>query len=133
MNTPVSSATDNVVWYRAVTLAERVAAPVAADVASNRLGHAELNDVERLKYCLDSWKSQKPFDHAEFFHQRLRLQNLTERDLSRLISEPVHEIRDRFGMAPDWVAVIEAALSSRPTFEFHDFLTNRLTRDPFTR
>jgi type 2 lantibiotic biosynthesis protein LanM len=130
MRTPVSLATESLVWYRAMTLAERVAAPVA--VASTALGHAQLNDVERAQYCLNSWKAQKPFQDAGLFQQRLGLQNLTEDDLRRLVCEPVDHIRSRFATAPDWVATIEAALSSNPSFEFHNFLSNRLRRDPFS-
>jgi class II lanthipeptide synthase len=132
MRTSVSLVTENLVWYRAVTLEERVAAPMFAEPASNPPEHAASINSERLRYCVSSWKAQKPFDHAELFQQRLRLQNLTESDLRRIICEPAGEIRNRFRAAPDWVATIEAALSSTPTFEFHDFLSSRLKRDPLT-
>ena len=127
MRTSVLLATENLVWYRAVTLEERVAAPMVAQPASKPLEHAASITRERLQYCVSNWKAQKPFERAELFQQRLRLQNLTESDLRRIICEPDGEIRNRFCAAPDWVASIEAALSSPPTFEFHDFLSSRLS------
>jgi class II lanthipeptide synthase len=128
----VLSATDSLAWYRAVTLEERVAAPVFGGPASKPPDDAASFNTQHLQYSVARWKAQKPFDRAELFQQRLRLQNLTESDLRRIICEPAGEIRNRLSAAPDWVATIEAALSSTPTFEFHDFLSSRLKRDPLT-
>ena len=134
MRTSVSLATDNLVWYRAVTLSERLAkgAPPDVGIPSESIEHIEPNVDRRLQYCIHSWKSQKPFDRAEYFQQRLALDNLTENDLRRLICAPVADIRARVSTAPDWVQTIEDALSSAPTFAFHAFLSNRRKRDPLT-
>jgi class II lanthipeptide synthase len=133
MLTPVVSlATETSVWYRAVTLSERLAGPAvaAASLPPEPIEHLDADVVRRLEYRVASWKSQKPFDRGEHFQHRLSLDNLTEEELRRLIREPLADIRARFSTTPDWVATIEAALSSTPTFEFHDFLSNRLKRDP---
>src|SRR5262245_64827936 len=116
MRTSVSLATDNLVWYRAVTLSERLARGAPADVSdpSESIEHIEPDVERRLQFCLRSWTSQKPFDRAEYFQQRLALDNLTESDLRRLICESVADIRARVSTAPDWVRTIEDALSSAP-------------------
>src|SRR5262245_46094683 len=134
MPTPVSLATETDVWYRAVTLSERLAirSPAAVSISPEPIVQAETDVLRRLEYCIAAWKSQRPFSRAELFQHRLNLDNLTEGDLRRLICEPVAEMRTRLSSAPTWMASVESALSSTPTLEFRGFLSNRMKRDPLT-
>ena len=79
---------------------------------------------------MTSWKSQRPFDDPETFRRRLDLDGLDEHELSRLLAEPPEAVRGRVGSSVPWIATIEQALASTPTFEFHDLLSERLRRDP---
>jgi len=116
-------------WYRAVTLAERLA-------GRNSLGAGDATeslapeDVAALEYRMASWKTQHPFDDSEAFRRRLDLDGLSEETLSALIAEQPETIRGRVGALLPWIATIEAALSSTPTFEFHELLPEHLKRDP---
>ena len=116
MRTLVSLANESLGWYRAVTLSERLVgrAPITTDAWSEPIERAEANRG-RLHYCMSSWRSQRPFHNAEQFQQRLALDKLTESELRRLICEPVADIREHLSTVPDWVATIEAALSSTPS------------------
>jgi type 2 lantibiotic biosynthesis protein LanM len=119
----------SLVWYRAVTLAERL--PGRLPGASNGVSERSTpRDDERLEHTIRYWKAQPPFDRSDHFQERLCLEHLTEDALRQLIAEPLCDLRSRLGSVPGWVTAIETALSSRPAFEFHDFLTERLKRNP---
>ena len=130
---PTPVAQESLAWYRAVTLAERLCGGQSARRA-NSLQEVQARmqaiDDERVQFCLSSWKAQKPFDDPEHFTRRLRHDQLTERDLSDLIAEPPADIRQRLAAVPAWMTVIETALSSWPTFEFHDLMTDRFKKKP---
>jgi len=133
MRTPVSLATETHVWYRAVTLSERLASRPPAGVSPQPVERTESNVLRRLEYSIGGWKSQKPFNHADHFQHRLTFDDLTEGDLRRLICEPAADIRARLSATPEWLTIVEAALSSTPTFEFHHLLSSRLKKDPRIR
>ncbi len=134
IDAPAFVAPDSLTWYRAVTLAERLRTrQSASDDSAAPVEDSYRNDDERLKFCIASWKSQRPFNDPEEFQRRLSLDNLTERDLRHLLTESVDAIRNRLGSPPAWVEIIEAALSQTPTFEFYDFLPPKLQNDPTTR
>lgn len=120
------------VWFRATTLVERVPRPAALTHAMrtrrNTEPAGEPPDSPRLRYAIRSWTSQAPFDDAEYFRLRLTLDGLTEQDLRAIIAEEPDTIRRRVGYVPDWVTMIEAALSAPPSFEFRKLLAGRLKR-----
>src|SRR5262249_8756090 len=117
-------------WYRAVTLSERLACRPSSSEPWDASEEAIPADIAALTYRMTSWKSQRPFDDPETFRWRLDHDRLSEPELSRLIAEPPEAIRSRVGSNVPWIATIEAALSSTPTFEFHALLSERLRRDP---
>lgn len=118
-------------WYRAVTLAERLAG-VVPDASKRGTGARPPSPAEedRLRYCLSSWKSQPPFDDLSYFQQRLALDGITEADFRDLVLERPDEIHDRLAQVPAWMSAIEAALGRPPAFEFHRLLTSRLRKNP---
>ena len=115
-------------WYRAVTLHERLAASRGAFSSSLDSESTLRNDAVRFR--MDSWTSQRPFQNPDSFRRRLEADGITEVELARLIAEPPDAVRRRVGSALPWIATIESALSSTPSFEFHAFLTERQKQDP---
>lgn len=119
---------DDAVWYRAVTLTERVTAPIALEADAMAIA-----DSEYSRDCLTRWMAQAPFQDSARFHQRLTLDGLTERQLRALAAEGAESIRRRLGRVPAWVTTIAAALSQEPTFRFRALLTESLERRPTLR
>lgn len=120
------------VWFRAATIVERLPHSQAQAVRPqpNTESAAEPPDSPRLRYAMQSWTSQPPFQDGEYFHQRLTVEGLTERDLRVMIAEGPDAIRRRVGDVPSWITTIEAALSTPPSFRFRQLLTERLKRQP---
>ncbi len=120
---------ESFVWYRAATLAERLAGrqelPPSAISNSAVLGGT---DDARAQFSFAAWSTQRPFEDPALFGRRLSLEGLTEPLLRRLVAEPPADVCRRVGSDLEWVATIRNALSSAPTFEFHDLLTKSLKR-----
>jgi type 2 lantibiotic biosynthesis protein LanM len=115
---------DHLLWYRATTLAERLAAGVPSGAAK---GKAE-DDLTR--YRLQSWQSQSPFEIGSYFEQRLALDGLTETTLRELLAEPMEALRARLPEDPKWLTALVAVLSQPNNTDFTPLLSDRLKNDP---
>lgn len=113
-------------WYRAATLAERLAAGRPAGEQEP----GEAGEDELARYRLQSWKSQAPFDEEGYFEQRLALDDLTEARLRHLIIERIEAVRNRFPERPVWLAGLCAALSRPGASAFADLIPERLRSKP---
>src|SRR5437763_2368430 len=91
-------------WYNAATLAERLAAPLAA---SERPPGA--HDASRE--ALDWWRQQPPFDQDSLFARRLERDAISEDDLLALLNEAPEEIKERLGAPPSWLEMLAEAFS----------------------
>lgn len=80
----VSQHQRHVVWYRAMTLAERAALLTELSLVQS-LGAPDNDEEARL--CLKRWKEQIPFNKGDYFGQRLALDGLTEDDLLAVLVE----------------------------------------------
>ena len=115
---------DELAWYRATTLVERLA-------AGRPSGDPEPAEEDELaRYRLQSWKSQAPFDEESYFEQRLALDNLTEAQLRQLIVERVGAVRERFPKPLPWLSDIRAALSRPCASSFCNLIPDRLKSKP---
>ncbi len=112
---------DELAWYRATTLAERLAAGGSpGDI------EAEAQEEERARFRLQSWKAQAPFGTASYFEQRLALDGLTAVQLWRMLLESSEAVRKRFPEPPGWLLDLAAALSRPCGFTSLDLLPDRL-------
>jgi hypothetical protein len=91
---------DHSSWYRAITLAERVASLHAVQgtipTVAVSAGHGERR--------LQRWRSQPPFTAGSYFSQRLAMGGISEEELLYLLSEPIEAVCDRFSTRPAWLA-----------------------------
>lgn len=117
-------AAENLSWYRALSLTERL----SAELPTNHPTTAEVED-ESVRYRLQSWKSQPPFNQESYFAQRLSLDHLTELQWQQLLSEPLASLQARFPQPPVWLT--ELCAVAAPT-EFSDFLTDQQADQPAT-
>ncbi len=95
-------------WYRATTLAERVAAP---HTRANEHFPEALENREKAQRRLQRWKEQSPFDQGTFFADRLTLDGLTERELLMLLAEPAEALQARLPITPDWLVQLQQAFA----------------------
>lgn len=110
-------------WYRAATLVERLAA--------GPLPHTEPPTEDDLtRYRWQSWKAQPPFDEAAAWAQRLALDDLTELQLHHLVAEPLETLQARFPEPPAWLRDLHAALAQPITSDFRQLLADRWKRKP---
>jgi type 2 lantibiotic biosynthesis protein LanM len=93
-------------WYRALTLAERLASLHAssAGTSAEAAGTSEL--VERR---LQKWKAQPPFERDTFFADRLALEGATEAELRILLGEPIEAVQGRTPQPPVWLLTLTHA------------------------
>ncbi len=115
---------DHLAWYRATTLAERL----AAGTPSNTTEPAAEDDLAR--YRMQSWTSQSPFDDGTYFAQRLALDGLNEPQLRQLLVEPIEAVRERFPACPAWLSDLVAALSQPCQTDYRPFLSDNLKSKP---
>lgn len=92
-------------WYRATTLAERIAAR-RSDAAARPPEGAEL---ERARADLAEWKAQAPFDRGDAFAERLAAEGIAEGELLGVLAEPPERVRARFPAPPPWLAELALA------------------------
>jgi type 2 lantibiotic biosynthesis protein LanM len=96
---------EDLTWYRAATLADRLAAKRKYNNGGS------VSEDELARYRLQSWKSQRPFDRGSYFEQRLALDDLTEPQLRHLLVEPLEALRRRFPEPPGWLFDLNVALA----------------------
>lgn len=89
---------------RALSLRERL--------ASRQTGRVPQGfDVERAMRRASLWKSQSPFDQADFFEQRLAAEGLTRTELESLLGEVPDATTPEPQEMPSWAAPLEEAFS----------------------
>src|SRR5262245_1656636 len=91
-------------WYKALTLRERLLAPLASPngIPSNS---------ERARHRLDQWRAQPPFATDGYFSQRLTADGLREDDLLHLLGESADSLRQRLE-PPDWLGGLARAFAA---------------------
>jgi type 2 lantibiotic biosynthesis protein LanM len=117
---------ESLVWYRATTLAERLAAEISFDAT------ASATEDDLTRYRLQSWKAQPPFDDGAYFAQRLTLDGLTETQLRSLLVEPLEAVQARFPEPPTWLSALVAALTQSCPTAFELLLSDHLKSNPTT-
>jgi type 2 lantibiotic biosynthesis protein LanM len=88
-------------WFAALSLAER-AQLARASARNGSIGTAPALPAR----AVERWRKQRPFDRAEVFARRLRLDALTESEFETLAVAPHDVVR---GEAPSWVTTVEHA------------------------
>ncbi|RKG66375.1 type 2 lantipeptide synthetase LanM, partial [Corallococcus exercitus] len=91
-------------WWRALTLAERVAAVRA------HAGDAAV-DAERAERRLRRWLEQKSFRGKGSFARRLEAEDVREAELLRLLGEPLEALAARHPILPPWGGRVREALA----------------------
>jgi type 2 lantibiotic biosynthesis protein LanM len=94
-------------WYRAATLAERLAEHRRASAPLPPPG--QRNREEALRRFQD-WKTQPPFQNDPLFAERLAADGLTETDLLDLLAEPPEILLADSGML-EWVEALRQAFT----------------------
>jgi len=94
-------------WFRATTLAERIASVRA-------LGHA-LQGAEANKDVtgrrLQQWCAQRPFTNESMFALRLATEGIIEAEFLVLLGEPLESLRARFPDIPPWLRALSLAFA----------------------
>jgi type 2 lantibiotic biosynthesis protein LanM len=98
-------------WYRASTLAERIA---ALRGAPRTRANGEV-DAGRAQRRLRRWRSQAPFTTGSYFAQRLALEGVSEDDLFYLLGEPIDAVQERSPTSPGWLVKLAQAFSRPAT------------------
>ncbi len=101
----VESEFDDVAWYRAATLSERI----AAACASRDTFHAAEGDGGTAARRLLRWHSQAPFGNELLRARWLALAGISQEQVRTLLGEPLTSLRARIGEAPPWLAELSAA------------------------
>ncbi len=100
---------ENPVWYKALTLTERLA--LLRDQSSSR--HAASSfDSNLAARKFQSWKEQSPFDRGTYFAERLAVNNMTEDELLLILGEASESIKARSRVTPDWLQEIAEAFTT---------------------
>ncbi|GHO45401.1 type 2 lanthipeptide synthetase LanM family protein [Ktedonospora formicarum] len=86
-------------WYRALTLAERV----ALLTSNNQLFDASIPISEQSRQRLGRWKEQRPFNEGTYFEQRLALMGLNEEQFLQLINLPPEVLQASSAGIPEWL------------------------------
>ena len=95
-------------WYQGLYLVERLAAiPGRTD---DFVKTVETNDLAGNH--LQAWKTQRPFEQAVLFAQRLEQDDLTEQVFLALLGEPGFALQERFPGVPGWLATLQEAFSA---------------------
>jgi len=116
---------DHLVWYRATTLAERLAAE------SPGVSREPATEDDLARFRLQSWQSQVPFDKEDFFAQRLALDQLTVDQLRSLLAEPLEALQARIPL-PEWLPDMADALSQSCSPDLESLLADSLKNKPTT-
>ncbi len=97
-------------WYRATTLAERIA---AARALGGTFQGAAAN-AEAAGWRLLRWRSQDPFAHTSIFARWLATEGLTEEEFLGLLGEQDESLCARFEDIPPWLKMLAHAFSDHP-------------------
>ncbi|HEX9945381.1 MAG TPA: type 2 lanthipeptide synthetase LanM family protein [Thermoanaerobaculia bacterium] len=98
-------AIDLVAGYRALALAERVAAPGSGELGTP----IEPDDLVRLR--LRQWRELSPFRSDGALARRLADEGLDEGSFERLVALPAEELGKRLPQTPEWLAELAAAFA----------------------
>lgn len=112
----------NTLWYRAITLAERLATGPTTSGQNPP-------DFEQAAKRLERWRSQASLRDQNLFNQRLALDCLTEASFSSLMCQPAEAFAEGLSETPAWVVGLEEALS-QPLAEGEGELPFSATFDP---
>ena len=92
-------------WYRASTLAERVASLRRAPSENQ----TAVIDTDLAARRIERWQSQPPFSTDSYFAQRLQMEGLSEDELFYLLGEPAEAIQQRLPHKPEWLEKLAQA------------------------
>jgi type 2 lantibiotic biosynthesis protein LanM len=96
---------DDLAWYRALTLTERI---VSLRAAPQETPNGVIpTDLARRR--LQRWQSQSPFTTSSFFAQRLAMDGISEEGFLTLLGEPMAALCGRFPDPPAWLAKLAQA------------------------
>jgi type 2 lantibiotic biosynthesis protein LanM len=96
--------------YRALTLAERAAAPRnGASACPAAPATVETGDLARLR--LEQWRELSPFRAGDAFARRLLDDGLDAGSFARLLAEPAEDAGARLPETPAWLAEVAAAFA----------------------
>ena len=98
---------DRTPGYRALTLAERAAAP-----RNGAPDDPKIDDLARLR--LEQWRELSPFRSGGAFDRRLSDDGLDARSFARLLAEPAEDAGARLPEPPPWLAEVDAAFAEPP-------------------
>jgi hypothetical protein len=91
---------EQVSWYRALTLRERLALRNSTNTPDQGDG-----DVHRTSASqrLERWRNQPPFSQESCFAERLALDNLSEEELLAVLAENSQPLQQCGLTMPDWL------------------------------
>jgi type 2 lantibiotic biosynthesis protein LanM len=115
---------EDVNWYRAATLSERIA-------TLHSLGHPihlEKTEADVGAQRMLRWRSQPPFTNASVFDKRLAADQFTEHDLLAVLSEPLECLRAYSPEPPAWLIQLEQAFADAASCKVTSF--PECTSDP---
>jgi hypothetical protein len=78
------------IWYRALTLTERIASLGAGKTLVQNGFDAKLSDRRWQR-----WRSQYPLTNPTYFAQRLALDKISESEFRYLLGEPIKSLAKR--------------------------------------
>lgn len=102
-------------WYQGTTLLERRATLNTIrnewpDLQSSLFPNLSV-DKNLADKRIQNWRSQPPFTNDSYFAQRLAIDGMTEDEFRSLLGEPTESVRNRFPVAPLWLADLSEAFS----------------------
>jgi len=129
-------------WYAAASLKERALA-----FCYPPSGNASGTTDQGVSFREKKWKEQSPFEQPSIFERRLGVDNLSPRQFSRLLAEPLPTLQKRLGSEPDWLRRVRDAFNTvdqgSGNSSDHDFLLDEesgflcviepLLKDSYTR
>ncbi|HEX4948694.1 MAG TPA: type 2 lanthipeptide synthetase LanM family protein [Blastocatellia bacterium] len=115
---------DHLVWYRATTLSERLAA--------GQLSHAKepRTEDDLTRFRLQSWMSQPPFDDKAYLAKRLALDHVTETQWRHVLGESTEALQRRFAQPPMWLSGLVDVLSRPSNLNVQTLLADDLKNKP---
>jgi type 2 lantibiotic biosynthesis protein LanM len=95
-------------WYAAIYLDERIEQFRTHDLPPS----FSTKERSRAEKFLQKWKVQTPFNHSDFFMQRLSIIGVSESELLDLLSYSSESLRDQFNDCPPaWLVKLERAFA----------------------
>ncbi len=106
--TQIATILNNVVWYKALHLEERMLGQRTCIHAAQ--SHESVVD-ECAQQRIQSWKEHPAFAHQLRFADRLQLEGIKEDELCAIFSEPLECLKGRISSVPDWLSALAQALT----------------------